>query len=89
MNVNMLPVTPVSIYFALNIISFLAYGSDKAKAKLKWRRTPEKHLLLMALVAPIGAMEGMQVFRHKIRKDRFKYLVPAFVAAHLVVFAVL
>lgn len=91
MNVNMLSVNFASIYFAFNIISFLFYGFDKAKAqsKRKWRRVPEKNLLLMALMAPFGAMAGMQIFRHKIRKDKFKYLVPAFVAVHLVVFAVL
>ncbi len=88
MNVNMLSVTPASIYFALNIVSFLAYGFDKAKAKRKWRRIPEKNLLLTAFVAPFGALAGMQIFRHKIRKDKFKYVVPAFVAVHLVVFAV-
>ena len=90
MNVNMLSVTPTSIYFALNIVSFLAYGYDKAKAKskFKWRRIPEKNLLLTAFVAPFGAMAGMQIFSHKVRKDKFKYLVPAFVAVHLVVFAV-
>ncbi|HJH31077.1 MAG TPA: DUF1294 domain-containing protein [Methanosarcinaceae archaeon] len=86
---NLLSFTPASIYFTLNIASFLVYGADKAKAKLKWRRIPEKHLLLTALVAPIGALAGMQVFRHKIRKTRFKYLVPAFVAVHLVFLAVL
>ncbi len=91
MNVNMLSVNPASIYFAFNVISFLFYGLDKAKAqsKRKWRRVTEKNLLLMALMAPFGAMAGMQIFRHKIRKDRFKYLVPAFVAVHLVIFAVL
>ncbi len=91
MNTNLLSVTPASIYFAFNVISFLFYGLDKAKAqaKRKWRRVPENNLLLMALMAPFGAMAGMQIFRHKIRKDRFKYLVPAFVAVHLVIFAVL
>ena len=91
MNVNILSVTPTSIYFVLNVMSFLFYGLDKAKAqaKRKWRRIPEKNLLLIALMAPFGALAGMQIFRHKIRKDKFKYLVPAFVAVHLVVFAVL
>ena len=91
MNVNILSVTPTSIYFAFNIVSFLFYGLDKVKAqsKRKWRRVPEKNLLLTAFVAPFGAMAGMQIFRHKIRKNKFKYLVPAFVAFHLVVFAVL
>lgn len=91
MNTNLLSVTPASIYFAFNVVSFLFYGLDKAKAqaKRKWRRVPENNLLLMALMAPFGAMAGMQIFRHKIRKDRFKYLVPAFVAVHLVIFAVL
>ena len=91
MNVNIFSTNPASIYFALNVISFLFYGLDKAKAqaKRKWRRIPERNLLLIALMAPFGAMAGMQIFRHKIRKDRFKYMVPAFVAAHLVVFTVL
>ncbi|MGP8336965.1 MAG: DUF1294 domain-containing protein [Methanosarcinaceae archaeon] len=89
MNMNPLSVSSLSICFALNIISFLVYGADKAKAKLKWWRIPEKYLLLIALIAPIGALAGMQVFRHKIRKTRFKYLVPFFVAVHLVLLAVL
>ncbi|MDF1533082.1 MAG: DUF1294 domain-containing protein [Methanosarcinaceae archaeon] len=91
MNVNLLSTNYASIYFAFNVISFLFYGFDKAKAqsKRKWRRIPEKNLLLMALMAPFGALAGMQVFRHKIRKDKFKYLVPTFVAVHLIVFAIL
>lgn len=89
MNINLLPVTTASIYFAFNVVSFLVYGLDKAKAKLKWRRVPEKSLLSIALMAPIGALVGMQVFRHKIRNNKFRYMVPAFVAVHLVIFAVL
>ncbi len=89
MNMNPLSVAPISIYFVLNVISFLVYGADKAKAKLKWWRIPEKHLLMIALIAPIGALVGMQVFRHKIRKSIFKYLVPVFVAIHLVFLAVM
>ncbi|MDO9517040.1 MAG: DUF1294 domain-containing protein [Methanosarcinaceae archaeon] len=91
MNVNLLSTNYASIYFAFNVISFLFYGFDKAKAqsKRKWRRVPEKNLLLMALMAPFGALAGMQIFRHKIRKDKFKYLVPAFVAVHLVIFVIL
>lgn len=89
MNINLLSVNFTSVYFALNIVSFLVYGFDKAKAKMQWHRISEKSLLSMALFAPIGALAGMQVFRHKIRKDKFKYTVPAFVAVHLVIFAVL
>ena len=87
MNINLLSITPTTLYFILSVISFSVYGTDKVKAKLKWRRIPEKHLLLIALIAPIGALVGMRVFRHKIRKDKFKYMVPVFVAAHLVAFA--
>lgn len=88
MSINLLSVNSVSIYLVLNVISFLIYGTDKAKAKLKWRRISEKHLLLIALMAPIGALVGMQVFKHKIRKSKFKYVVPAFVVVHLIVFTV-
>ena len=65
----------------INLIVFTAYGIDKYKAvKDKWR-VRESTLIGLAAVAPWGAMLGMWVFRHKIRKSKF-YLVYVFAVLH-------
>lgn len=68
----------VIIYlFVINIITFLLYGYDKQKAKRKLRRIPEKVLLGLAVIGgSIGALLGMKVYRHKIRKWKFIVGVP-------------
>lgn len=69
----------------INIITFLVYGEDKRRArKNKWR-IPEKTLLLLALLggAP-GALAGMQVFRHKARKNLFRIGVPCILVLQIV-----
>lgn len=61
----------------INIITFLLYGYDKQQAKQKLRRIPEKVLLgLAAIGGSIGALWGMKVYRHKIRKWKFILGVP-------------
>lgn len=53
----------------LSTLSFLLYGWDKAQAKLHRRRIPEAALLFCALLGgSAGALLGMALFRHKIRK---------------------
>ena len=51
---------------AVSVTAFLLYGLDKAKARRKAWRIPEKVLLGIALFggAP-GALLGMVTFRHK------------------------
>lgn len=67
----------------LSTLSFLLYGWDKAQAKLHRRRIPEAALLLCALLGgSAGALLGMALFRHKIRKPPFRYGVPLMLAAH-------
>jgi len=79
------------VYAVLNVISFTLYGLDKYKAvREKWR-IPEASLLIAAVFGVIGAILGMIVFRHKIRKPKFKIGVPViFVveAAVVIAFAV-
>ena len=71
------------IYAVLNAASYALYGMDKFKArKDKWRIS-EQSLLIASLFGPIGALLGMQHFRHKTQKPMFKFLVPAFVGVHL------
>ena len=67
----------------LSALAFLLYGWDKAMAKLHRRRVPEAALLSCALLGgSAGALLGMALFHHKIRKPPFRYGVPLTLAAH-------
>lgn len=60
-------VTALSLYIvAINIVAFALMGSDKARARKKKRRVPEKRLFgIAALGGALGIMLGMSRFRHK------------------------
>lgn len=61
----------------VNLITFVVYGIDKAKAKLDGWRIPEKTLLLLALVGgSIGAYAAMRIFRHKTKHPQFSIGIP-------------
>ena len=65
----------------LNILAFGAFGADKRRARLGKRRVPEARLMLYAaLGGAVGAILGMAVFRHKTRKPKFVFGVPALLA---------
>ena len=64
------------IWCALQLAVFIIYGVDKAKAIQKVWRIPERTLLIAAIFGPVGALLGMLVFRHKIRKPKFYVTVP-------------
>lgn len=70
---------------AVNILAFFAYGDDKRRAKIQGaRRTPEKTLIGLAVIGgSLGALLGMQVFRHKTRHWYFRYGIPAILLAQL------
>lgn len=77
------------IYFVIiNIIGFLVMGADKAKAKAKAWRIPEKTLLGVAFIGgSVGVWLGMNTFRHKTKHWYFKYGVPViFILEFVVVF---
>ena len=70
--------TPISYYLVvINVVAFILYGLDKAKAvKHQWR-IPEATLLGAAFVGgAFGAFAGMIVFHHKTRKMKFRILIP-------------
>ena len=61
-----------------NAVVFGIYALDKLRAQKGWRRTPEATLLwLAALGGGPGACLGIYLVRHKTRKPRFAYGVPA------------
>ena len=69
----------------MNLIAFLLMGADKKKANAKAWRIPEKTLFLPAILGgSIGAILGMQVFRHKTKHWYFKYGMPAILILQLV-----
>ena len=74
----------------INIVTWIAFGLDKWKAKSgKWR-IPERTLLLMALAGgSLGALAGMIMFRHKTRKAKFFISVPVMFVVHCVIVTVL
>ena len=75
----------VFIYLVLvNTAALVLYGADKLRAKRGRWRIPEARLLwAAALGGSVGALAGMLLFRHKIRKPKFFLGVPLLLAAQL------
>jgi uncharacterized membrane protein YsdA (DUF1294 family) len=81
--------TPIRLHplimwlIATNITTFAFYGLDKTFARRSLRtRIPELTLQTLALVGgTIGALVGMEIFRHKTVKGSFRmifFLITAF-----------
>lgn len=69
----------------INIITLVAYGMDKRKAKKETWRIPEKNLLFLTAVGgSVGALLGMYGFRHKTKHLKFVLGVPVLFALHVV-----
>ena len=58
----------------LSIITFIAYGADKKKAKDGKYRTKEKTLLLLSLFGgAFGGYPAMLIFRHKTKAEHWYF----------------
>ena len=74
----------ILLLVAVNLVSFTLYGLDKLKAKKGlWRIRESTLLLIAALGGSVGALLGMEVFRHKTKHWQFKVLVPVFFILHI------
>ena len=72
------------LLIAVNLVSFALYGLDKLKAKKGlWRIRESTLLLVAALGGSLGALLGMEVFRHKTKHWKFRILVPVFLMLHI------
>ena len=68
----------------VNILTFAVYGIDKWKAKQGSWRISEATLLMLAVIGgTIGALLGMQVWRHKTMHLKFKYGLPLILLAQI------
>ncbi len=72
------------LLIAVNLVSFALYGLDKVKAKRGlWRIRESTLLLVAALGGSLGALMGMELFRHKTKHWKFKILIPLFLLLHM------
>lgn len=56
------------VYAVMSFLAFILYGVDKFKAKRGLWRIPERVLLGFALLGgAVGALVGMNLFRHKTK----------------------
>ena len=73
---------------AVNLAAFALYGLDKLKAKKGlWRIRESTLLLVAALGGSVGALLGMEVFRHKTKHLKFTLTVPLLCVAWVVIIA--
>jgi uncharacterized membrane protein YsdA (DUF1294 family) len=74
---------------AINIVTFVAFGYDKAIAPQGATRVPEAILLVLTLLGGcIGAMIARPLFRHKTQKMSFRLIFWPCVIASIALVAV-
>lgn len=74
----------------MSVISFILYAIDKAKARQKAWRTPEKVLLLSSfLLGAPGGYAAMLVFRHKTKHWYFHVVNLVSLALQIAAFVIL
>ena len=74
----------LAVLLLVNVLAFALYGIDKLTAKKGAWRIPESTLLLVAFLGgSLGALLGMELFRHKTKHAKFKVLVPLFLILHI------
>jgi uncharacterized membrane protein YsdA (DUF1294 family) len=80
----------IGFFVGLNGGTFLLYGLDKMSAQAGRERIPEKILWLAAFLGgSIGAIAGMQIFRHKTKKKSFQFVLALLVLVQIAVVVVL
>jgi uncharacterized membrane protein YsdA (DUF1294 family)/cold shock CspA family protein len=84
------PVVFVGVYFAMSVITFIAYALDKSSAARSARRTSERTLHGLSLAGGWpGALLAQQFLRHKSAKAGFRKVFWTTVALNVAAFVVL
>lgn len=72
------------VIILLNLITFIAYGIDKRKARKGQWRIPESTLLWLAVAGgSVGAWCAMKCFHHKTLHRKFAWGVPTILLLQL------
>ena len=79
----MIPVFVIYL-IGINVLTFLIYGVDKWKAQRDKWRIPEDTLIWLAVAGgSVGALLGMNLFRHKTKHRKFFLGIPAILLVQL------
>ena len=80
----------IVIYLAaINVITFIMFGADKARAvKGKWRISETALILATLLGGSIGALAGMRIFHHKTRHRKFTIGIPVILALQIILMVI-
>ena len=74
----------------INLMAFSMMGIDKRRARRGQWRLSEASLFLSAILGgSIGAIAGMQLFRHKTRHWYFQFGMPAILILQLILVCIL
>ena len=70
---------------AINVITFIMFGADKARSvKGRWRISEAALILAALLGGSIGALAGMRIFHHKTRHRKFTVGIPVILVLQIV-----
>ncbi|WP_064579910.1 DUF1294 domain-containing protein [Streptobacillus moniliformis] len=72
------------LLLTINLFAFIFFRIDKFFAINNISRISEKTLLSLSFLGPFGAIIGMNLFRHKTKKLKFKS-VYLFLLLHLLI----
>lgn len=80
----------IVIYLAaINVITFIMFGADKARAaKGRWRISESALILAALLGGSLGALAGMRIFHHKTKHRKFTIGIPVILALQIILMVI-
>lgn len=80
----------IVIYLAaINVITFIMFGADKARAaKGRWRISEAALILAALLGGSTGALAGMRIFHHKTKHRKFTIGIPVILALQIILMVI-